>query len=502
MNHRSIVRRTAFLALAGFCIAVVFLIDQVTGSKSSLSKLAQILTVVGSFVCLAATLLSDARWSNITSRVVKFLAPCPVVDQKRAGQFLLAVAGCCYLSMLPNFFFANDEYKDFDEEAYLITAHNVAAKGGPTTLVRHLYQDEFPEANRHPLYIGLLSAAPKFRAGKVLSVSIALISLIAVAVLGVRSIGWFQTGLMSVLLATNLAFIRFSVIVGCEVLIILLIGLLWFHGPRQAHCLSEQTPQRRAVINAVIAGGLLALTWLTKGTGVLFTIGYVVWLLSLRVWPIRIDTVDQTEKPQASRRAILSIALLMVTWMVVASPLLARNIQRFGSPFYNVNSWLMFVDEYVDPVQLSESQSIGQAASDYWETHTVSDIAQREARGVVWESFILIRMLGPTPLAESRVLFGLLVLGFAAIGMVVGQDPRARLLMIWLAVCILMFAWYVPVAAGERFVFPLLIPIFMFTSIGVTHVFRSKNVTVAFVVASAGAAAVAATWLSNLHGRI
>lgn len=88
------------------------------------------------------------------------------------------------------------------------------------------------------------------------------------------------------------------------------------------------------------------------------------------------------------------------------------------------------------------------------------------------------------------------------IGMCVICDPRVRLLMIWCVVSVLMFAWYVPVAAGERFPFPLLVPLLMYAAIGIAHVVgsRTKVLTAAFVLASVVAAIM--TWSTDLAARI
>ena len=111
-------------------------------------------------------------------------------------------------------------------------------------------------------------------------------------------------------------------------------------------------------------------------------------------------------------------------------------------------------------------------------------------------------MLGPAPLDEARVMPGLVLLGFAVIGVCVIREPRARLLMIWCVVCLLMFAWYVPVAAGERFPFPLLVPLLMYASIGIAHVVGSRTRVVAAGFVLASVVAAIATWSADLAARI
>src|SRR5690606_20222096 len=102
----------------------------------------------------------------------------------------------------------------------------------------------------------------------------------------------------------------------------------------------------------------------------------------------------------------------------------------------------------------------------YWQSHTLGDIAQREITGVVWEAFILLRMLGPYPLDDSRVLFGLPLAACALIAIAARPRPEHLLLAIWTGLFMGVFAWYVPIAAGERFLLPLLAPVLLCASEG------------------------------------
>jgi hypothetical protein len=47
--------------------------------------------------------------------------------------------------------------------------------------------------------------------------------------------------------------------------------------------------------------------------------------------------------------------------------------------------------------------------------------------------------------------------------------PEHRLLLVWGLLHWVVFAWYVPIAAGERFVLPLLIPILVASSEGLVQ---------------------------------
>jgi hypothetical protein len=148
-----------------------------------------------------------------------------------------------------------------------------------------------------------------------------------------------------------------------------------------------------------------------------------------------------------------------------------RNVRRYGSPFYNVNSKLLFADEYSDAV-LESPLPTSVLAAEYWRTHSVTEMILREVRGLVWESYILLRSLGPPPLDDGRVLIGiglgLMVVAGVASGRTASQGGRVALA--WTAVFVPVFAWYVPVAAGERFLMPLLVPLLVLAARGIVAV--------------------------------
>ena len=149
---------------------------------------------------------------------------------------------------------------------------------------------------------------------------------------------------------------------------------------------SATSSMKRAIIVAAMCGITLAILWLTKGTGLLLTAGCGVWLvgrewLAMRKLQRHPDVkVGNAEEPPSSQRWLsfhrgwIAAVVFTSTWLIVASPLISRNMIRYGQPFYNVNSWLLFVDEFEDPVALAESQTTGEAAAAYLETHPWTSI--------------------------------------------------------------------------------------------------------------------------------
>src|SRR3970040_1967032 len=80
----------------------------------------------------------------------------------------------------------------------------------------------------------------------------------------------------------------------------------------------------------------------------------------------------------------------------------------------------------------------------------MAQIASREVKGLAWESYIIIRSLGAAPWDDARVGFGLLALAACIVGSVVDTRASSGHLCVWTILLWLLFAWYVPIAAGER----------------------------------------------------
>ena len=155
----------------------------------------------------------------------------------------------------------------------------------------------------------------------------------------------------------------------------------------------------------------------------------------------------------------MAAACTFIVFVVIASPLVVRNVRRFHNPFYNVNSLLLFADDYGQfDGMVNSGTTTAEAADAYFAAHSVLDVVQREVSGLVWELFIILRSLGPSPLDDARVLFGV-VFSLCALFTLRALGRRADgLLLVWGLLFWVVFAWYVPIAAGERFVLPLLIP--------------------------------------------
>lgn len=429
---------------------------------------------------LLLTVCRESVWQRLAAMWSQLTAPPRLpVESMRTGLVLITVGLVGFVVQIVVLFPQNDSSAGEDEEAYLVTAREIAQSGGSVVFLESLFSGEFSEANRHPLYLWLLSGSPQFGSGKFLSALLGLWTLGMVLGLSLqRGLGWLRTGIICLLLGLNFAWGRFSVTVGCEVLMVGLVACIWFQfygesfrchskSKTSASAPSPDTERESARDDLLMVwvAALLALVWLAKGTGLLLTAGFILWLIVRSVF-LEPRTDGAGQRPA---RMIRQLVVFAAVWAAVASPLLTRNLIRYGSPFYNVNSWLLFVDEYENPVALSETQTISQAAATWLQSHSISDILRREVSGLFWESFILVRSLGPPPLDDARVIPGGLIGLLAGLGWLVSKNPVRWLLLIWLGICLPLFAWYIPVAAGERFVLPLLVPILCYAAEGTVH---------------------------------
>ena len=498
--------RVLFLLPGLFCLIAGNHILGLEGSGSALRYVA--LAILGTGV------LSSVVAAIFPQRVIECLlsvwrilsaTPDPSVTTSHGtvvtGCVLIAVAAIWLPKIRHDFDVMNDSPAGNDEISYLIVADQIHDAGGTGQFISDLIHGRFPESNRNPLYLWMLSFRPEFEFGKQLCYVLAIAFLLVAVTQAAISDGWLCAGCAAVLVATNSTLGRFGATVGCEPVLVLLMGLLWCHVSR---CVRGHVPESTfSELNwAMIAGALLAMLWLSKGTGLLFTAAFGVWMLV--TLPFHAASSESPKsvigKWQDRTRVWRNLRLLcvvVVTWIVVASPLLTRNQVRFGEPFYNVNSWLMFTDTYVDPVVLSERQSLDETAAEYFATHSVADLVVRGLKGMVWEAFILIRMLGPAHLVEGRFLPGLLLVFLICLGVTQSSRDERLLLGLLLVFSLPLFAWYVPVAAGERFPVPLIGPLLLFGSRGIV---QFAAVTSPYVRTPTGviAAIILSVWLVPL----
>lgn len=360
----------------------------------------------------------------------------------------LLISGVFFFAVNTTWVYRHQDSPDDDDQgAFLITAQEIHDRGGITQLWSDLWSGEFAEANRHPLLLGLQSLAPTVTGGRCISIALASVTFGLTLLLVWRKFGPFTAGILSVLVGINGAWLYHAPRIVCESLLTGLAGLLWLTLIPCSEASGPAVPRTIRRIHAAIAGLLCGLVYLTKGTGLLLFGATAMAFIGMAV----------TQSAQRRNWAIV-LLIFTVSFMAVSSPLLVRNQIRFGSATYNVNSYLLWLDAYESPNAMAERMTMREARSAYLASHSPVDIIKREVTGLVWQTFIGLRTLGTAPWSAARVLIGVPLFLLALVGLT--QQPRMSTLVLvfWTLITWGMMAWYVPIAAGDRFIMLLLIP--------------------------------------------
>lgn len=452
--------------------------------QPSLASMAGVCCVIAGILGIAGCLVSDRFWNQMMRRgkiLQSFFSQSANPGYHWSGSLVLSCSMIIYFVVMINLIPKQPSPQGNDQEAFLSQAQTVQEAGGPVTLVRLLWRGEYIQANQHPLYVAVLSYFPDYETGKRLSAMAGLLALLIFSLGITFQYGNLTGGLTGLLLSVNAAYCHLTGRAVCEGFLLVFVAVLWLTVLRLPDFRqSIKIPFRLLIGMGIVIG----MAWLTKGTALLLLLGLIIWFCSYAIsWnrlipssirnATRTTTASedaQTNPSTVSLKMIFgSLALLLASFTVVASPLLVRNARVYGSPTFNANSYLLFQDEFSDPHVLIKQGSLGATARTYFQTHSVPEIVKREVKGLVWQVFIFVRSLGPLPFEEGRLFFGLLAVPFLIIGLMSETHPVRRLYFIWVLLFWLAFAWYLPIAAGERFLMPLLLPTLAFISLGLVR---------------------------------
>jgi hypothetical protein len=210
---------------------------------------------------------------------------------------------------------------------------------------------------------------------------------------------------------------------------------------------------------AAAMGVLLAGAYMVKATALL---GFYVFALCVAVRAVvrlfRRASLAAAAIPLAQLGASFGIFLASI-WPY------GRNSQRyFGQYLYNLGSahvmWCDSWEEFLSKVPLppQELPTFGT----YWRSHTLAQMIVREGRG-------LGEVLGNCFISHGYALFAVVYLGiFVAMvrkypevrrGLFRRDDDAAAWFVVpYLLVHLLLFGWYGPIAAGNRFILCIFLP--------------------------------------------
>ena len=489
--------RFGLLTICTISVAAASEAYQLSGGPlhSPLTAVAFSTTLLAAVTALALTLAPTRALERLTesaARADAWIRQASILEWRVGALLLAAMATGTFLFIATWRASQQTAYGTNDQAAYMELAREVRTQGGPLATIQRLYQGTYTEANRHPLYPMVLSITDGFDAGKQLSIGLGLITIAVLTWMVARRFCWLVAGLFSVALATNGAFCRVATLVTCEMLLLLFSAAAWLVLlPKRsdfsdgARDLAEADKVRffPSYFQTFCAGMLLGLAFMTKGTGLFLFVGMLAWI-----------GVQWVGRRRSLKSTATHTLVAITAFVLFASPLLTRNVRRYETPLYNVNSHLLFRDEFTSPTELSTRQTVSKTALDYFATHSIGQMAARELRGLAWESFTFVRMFGPVPLDDSRVLFGIIMLGFAIMGWR-NANFHQTLLIMWLGIFILFFSWYVPIVAGDRFLVPLLVPLLVLACHGIATVSQQLAREQWRVILLCTAAAWCALWV-------
>ncbi len=323
----------------------------------------------------------------------------------------------------------------YDQGAYLISALNVHACGGPLGALAKCFQGAFPATDRDPLFLLILapfaSPGPEFfETGKLIALACGVLAVASAGIVVWRLFDPIAAAVAAHALAMNHFLLKHSAIVNCEPLYVALT--MW------AAYFAVRGVRRRRLWPA--SGAFVGLAHLCKGSGILMTpaFGLAAWAaLGRRVW---------REK---------YVYLFFAAFVVVCLPFFANAAIRYGDPLYNPNSHYMWADSWVEATSLTPAELRQRTFLYYVRTHTARAGFARLWKGVktVGEYFVNIADLRIFLLKYARGGVVLLLAGAALLA-----DPdrfRKTFFLTLIPLFFLLIGWLQGIGTSEKHILPL-----------------------------------------------
>jgi 4-amino-4-deoxy-L-arabinose transferase-like glycosyltransferase len=336
----------------------------------------------------------------------------------------------------------NHVSSDGDESAYLSLGLALRESG------------VLSDGTRPPLYsLVMLPFAERewsyFTTAKLVTLSLGVLTVLAVFVAGVYLFGWPAALLAAFLLAANKEFhLRATTVYADTLLALVMIGAWYF-----------LIKSLEGWKYCLLAGIFVGLSFLTKGSAPILL---AAWGL-MALFHYRLNIFRRIE-----------LLLVPLAFIITSLPLLIYNANEFGSPTYNfATQHIMWMDR-LEQINTANPEDLP-TFSTYLATHSGADMVARVQKGlrrlnpVVAQSVIPGRSFEPGWLGPALGVLAVGVLIYLVIfqRQAAGDYLTRRKNVLWFTFFLcglfyVFFVWYVAGSSAEtRFVIPLLGPLYL-----------------------------------------
>ena len=352
-----------------------------------------------------------------------------------------------------------------DEISYLEEAIQTRDNFGVAGFPAALYTGKWSEHNRHPLYISLVmpfaAKSPAFFVkARLVTTILAAASVFVVFLVTKKLFSAAAAVLVVFVYGLNTTFVQMSSAIMCEVLLVTLVmGSFYF---------TVRGFQKNGLLWA--GGALAGLAYMTKFSGLFLPVAF--FAAALVVW--RLGAFRQR-----------GFYAYFIAFVIVASPLLARNTIRYGNPFSNYNFSLLWLDKrgQTDTVRFREGRT---GMGYYFAEHDTADMGERMAEGS--ESVAEAAVLAASPMRQGRHHFGpsrgyplkhwsgCLVLGAVLVFLVFDTNRARKAFTAALAIIVFLpIAWNVKIAPASTYIFPFMPIALAYFAGGAVWIFQSRR---------------------------
>lgn len=336
------------------------------------------------------------------------------------------------------------------------------------------------DRNRMPLYPGLMSLFYRanmsdeafFELGKNLGIAIGLLVLVGAFLIFSR----FAEGLdalagtlvvMFTVFAYKAPFFQTELLFyGLSLLLFALLLTL------------VQRPQLRTAVTAGLVAGLCHLTKASVLPALALAVLVLILRGALELWPPRRLQTAGHAKPSAPSRVLMSgvyASALIGCFLIVIFPYIRTSKERFGHYFYNVNStFYMWYDSWEEAKAGTRAhgdrvgwptmpESEIPSFQKYMREHTPAEVLWRLIKGLrsLWENAVFSYGYSEFLFVYGLALALLLAQNLSLWKAVVFRPAQLSALLFALGYFLgysLLYAWYTPIAWGNRFSLALFMP--------------------------------------------